>query len=125
MVCGRPERSVRVDDPLLNRLGLDYAQALAHAGWRGPVNVQCRRLPDGRYVMFELAGRLAGGLGGREAVGLLEVWRILQAWCPGRLPQPDPAGAAASVAFKESRTMALSAADLQTFEATGRWHRCS
>ncbi len=124
MICGRPEHSVRVSDPLLDRLGLDYAHALAGAGWRGPVNVQCRRLPDGQYLMFELAGRLAGGLGGREALGIPEVWHTLQAWCPGRIAQPDPAAAAGSVAIKESRTMSLSAEDIQTFETTGRWRRC-
>lgn len=124
MICGRPERSVPVTDPLLVRVGLDYAQALAQAGWRGPVNVQCRRLADGQYVMFELAGRLAGGLGAREAVGMQEVWRTLDAWCPDRIPQPASAPDAGTVAVKASRTLTLSAADIRTFETSGRWHRC-
>ncbi|MDL2338078.1 MAG: hypothetical protein QFE16_09565 [Pseudomonadota bacterium] len=125
MICGRPERSVRAIDPLLAQLGSDYAHALADAGWRGSVNVQCRRLPDGQYVMFELAGRLAGGLCGREALGLAEVWQTLEAWCPGRIPQPEPVPAdVGTVAIKESRTVTLSASDIHTFETSGRWHRC-
>lgn len=126
MVCGRPEHSVRVTDPRLDRVGNDYAQALADAGWRGPVNVQCRRLQDGRYVMFELAGRLAGGLGARDALGIPEVGHTLQAWCPGRIPPSEPTAAAgvAKLALKESRTMTLSASDIQAFETTGRWQRC-
>ena len=51
---------------------------------------------------------------------------MLQAWCPGRIPPSEPTAAAgvAKVAVKESRTMTLSASDIQAFEATGRWHRC-
>lgn len=123
MVCGRPERSVRETDPVLLLLGQHYAEALAGAGWRGPVNVQCRRLPDGTYVMFELAGRLAGGLGARDALGMPEVWRTLEAWCPGRIAPTEPSGIGA-LAIKESRTLTVSAADIRTFETTGRWHRC-
>ncbi|MDO9313066.1 MAG: hypothetical protein Q7T97_00790 [Burkholderiaceae bacterium] len=126
MVCGRPERSMRVTDPLLIQVGRDYAQALADVGWRGPVNVQCRRLPDGRYLMFELAGRLAGGLGAREVLGMPDVWQALEAWCPGRIPPPDPLRTSVgAVAVKESHTVPLSAADIHTFETTGRWNRCS
>jgi carbamoyl-phosphate synthase large subunit len=126
MVCGRPERSVREDDPRLAQVGADYARALAAAGWRGPVNVQCRRLSDGRYVMFELAGRLAGGLGGREAVGIPEVWQVLQAWLPGRMPPlPPTGGQAGSVACKTVQTIALLEADLRIFESTGRWRAYS
>lgn len=125
MLCGRPERSVRADDPALAQVGDRYAHALAAAGWRGVVNVQCRRLSDGRYLMFELAGRLAGGLGAREALGIPEVWQVLQAWCPGRIlqPPPMPGTCQQNVTHKESRTLALDGNDLRAFEVTGRWQR--
>lgn len=124
MVCGRPERSVRIADPLLDQVGRDYAQALADAGWRGSVNVQCRRLAGGRYAMFELAGRMAGGLGAREVLGIAEVWQTLESWSPGRIPPPDPARVTVGeIAAKEARTVPLCAADIDTFETTGRWRR--
>lgn len=127
MVCGRPERTVREENPDLLGLGQAYAEALARDGWRGPVNVQCRRLPDGRFEMFELAGRFAGGLGGREAVGFDEVCQVLAAWCPAaavpaaRVPDRGPS----SVAVKQPCTVALSRSALEAFEREGRWLRSS
>lgn len=125
MVCGRPERSVRADDAALAQVGHAYGRAASAAGWRGVLNVQCRRLADGRYQMFELAGRLAGGLGAREALGIPEFWQVLEAWCPGRIARPParPDAQPPGVALKVLHTAHVRAQDLRTFEAKKRWQR--
>lgn len=125
MVCGRPERSVRADDPALAQVGQAYGQAAAKAGWRGVLNVQCRRLSSGHYQMFELAGRLAGGLGAREVLGIPEFWQVLQAWCPGHIvgPRTTPQAQTPGVALKVLHTGYVHAQDLHIFESEKRWQR--
>jgi hypothetical protein len=121
MVCGRPERSVRVDDPALSETAGAYAAALATLGWQGPLNVQCRRDAQGRYHMFELAGRFAGGLGGRECLGIEETRIVLDAVFPGEFPARGAGDALPCVAIKASRTLGLKADAMQDFERHGRW----
>jgi len=124
MHCGRPDRSLRVDDPALTGTAGGYARALARAGWRGPLNVQCRRTPEGEFVMFELAGRISGGLGGREALGIAELWQTFAAFLPDRLPRPTPA-AGVAIARKQLCTRGIDAASLDALVREGVWRHCS
>jgi hypothetical protein len=54
---GRSERVARNDDPTLLQLGQRCAQAFAAEGWRGPLNIQCQRTPEGDYAIYEYNGR--------------------------------------------------------------------
>lgn len=123
MRSGRNERSVRVDDPALSQTAGDYARALAEIGWRGPLNVQCRRSVQGEYFMFELAGRIAGGLGGRELVGIPETRIMLAALFPARFPQPLVEPTDGVIAIKQPLTVAIEAGNLETFGREGVWRR--
>jgi hypothetical protein len=125
MVCGRPERSRRIDDPALSAVAGGFARALAEAGWRGPLNVQCRRDADGGYYMFELAGRFAGGLGGREALGLPETRTVLAAVFPDRFAAPEPAPCGTGLTIKRLQTVGLEADALAQLRRDGVWRRCS
>lgn len=125
MRSGRNERSVRADDPGLSQTAGDYARALAQIGWRGPLNVQCRRSDRGEFVMFELAGRIAGGLGGRERIGIPETQTMLAVLFPRRFPHPAPGTRGHVVAVKQPHTEAIHAVDMATFEREGVWRRSS
>ena len=123
MMCGKPERSVRVEDRALSETAGGYARSLSTAGWRGPLNVQCRRDANGEFFMFELAGRFAGGLGGREVLGLDETETVLATIFPERFgTMPRPAG---NVAFtlKQPRTVGIDRNALASLRDEGVWRR--
>lgn len=123
MRCGKPERSERVVDAALSRTAGDYARALSRAGWRGPLNVQCRRDEHGDYFMFELAGRFAGGLGGREVLGLSETQTVLAAVFPDRFEHPDTPNTDLALTLKQPQTMGIAADALRQFQDQGVWRR--
>lgn len=123
MICGRPERSVRVDDPALSDMAVGYARELSASGWRGPLNVQCRRDEKGKFFMFELAGRFAGGLGGREVVGIPEAETVLATIFPDRFGNAVPLRSPLSVALKQSRTLGINAESLAQLQEEGVWRR--
>jgi hypothetical protein len=125
MRSGRNERSMWADEPELSRTAGDYACALAQAGWRGPLNVQCRRSAQGEFFMFELAGRIAGGLGGRERVGIPETQMLLATLFPGRFSAPSGEPRHGVVTAKQPRTLAIDAEDMQVFRQEGVWRRSS
>lgn len=49
-----------------------WADALVRAGWRGLVNLQCRRLADDSFVGFEINGRMSGSSSARCLLGYHE-----------------------------------------------------
>lgn len=125
MRSGRNERSMWADEPALAQTAGSYAHALARAGWRGPLNVQCRRSTEGEFVMFELAGRIAGGLGGRERVGIAETQTLLATLFPARFAPPASRPRHGVVTAKQPRTLAIDSEDMQTFTREGVWRRSS
>lgn len=122
MVCGRPERSVRVDEPALTATGSAYARALAAFGWRGPLAVQCRRADDGSFLMVELMGRYAGGLGAREVLGMGEVATMLAAYFPERFPVQHMSDSAI-LTRKRPQTLGIAGSALRQLQETGVWRR--
>ena len=98
---------------------------LAKFGWGGPLNVQCRRSAEGEFFMFELAGRIAGGLGGREIVGIAETQMMLSTLFPERFPPPAVAPRNGVIAVKQPQTVAVLAADMEIFDREGVWRRSS
>lgn len=125
MVCGRPERTVRVDLPALTETAGGYARELAASGWRGPLNVQCRKEESGNFTMFELAGRFAGGLGGREMVGIPEVETVFAAIFPERFARTAPPAKTCMVALKQPQTRGIYGDDISRLEEAGVWRRSS
>jgi hypothetical protein len=70
-----------VDEPALRRVGEAYGRILARLGHKGPVNIQGRLLPDGRYVPFELNARFTGTTSGKAQLGFNMVMAALEHWC--------------------------------------------
>jgi hypothetical protein len=60
-------------DPASREIGAKCAGAFAEAGWRGPLNIQCQRGPDGRLCIHEFNGRFTGATFERWLLGFDEV----------------------------------------------------
>lgn len=74
-------RAVRlVEDDALAAVGLGWAAALAAAGHRGPVNIQGKRLADGRFVPYEVGGRFGGTTVARALLGRNLVRDLVSSW---------------------------------------------
>ena len=123
MRCGKPERSQRVVDAALSRTAGDFARALSAAGWRGPLNVQCRRDEHGGFFMFELAGRFAGGLGGREVLGIPETRTVLATIFPDRFGLHDTPATDIALTLKQTQTVGIGRDALRQFRDQGVWRR--
>lgn len=90
MVNGKSERIEICLDPAASALTGRYADAVGHAGWRGPFNLQCRQLADGSFIGIEMNGRLTGATSARAWLGHDEIGIIVERFVgPGRLP-PHP-----------------------------------
>ena len=61
------------DDPVAHALARQCGSVFAAAGWRGPLNIQCREAPDGSLCIHELNGRFTGITEARRLLGYDEV----------------------------------------------------
>ena len=65
-------------DAQLDALAWRAAGIFSETGWRGPLNVQCQRCPDGRLVIYEYSGRFTGATSARALLGYDEVGLALE-----------------------------------------------
>lgn len=70
------------------RLGEACGLAFAQTGWRGPMNIQCRKMPDGRLLIYEFNSRLSGATAARYRMGHDELGLVLQHFAGW----PEPGG---------------------------------
>lgn len=82
LIMGRTERFQQIHVPELESLLLKYTQALAIAGWRGPVNLQAKPDQNGEWQAFELNLRMSGGTASRLSLGFDEIGNLMQAFLP-------------------------------------------
>ena len=124
-VWGIPDDTVETQDKPwtkgLTATGRRWAETLAAAGWRGPVNVQCQQEADGTYVAFELSGRFTGATAARYFLGHDELGYCLE----DRLGRPlgQVKKVADSLAIKYQRTLGVSQAAVETLTRDGVWDR--
>ena len=81
-ILGRTEYVERVDLPELEAVGQAWARAMADAGWRGSLNLQCKRDRNGAWKIFELGGRMTGSTSARLLLGYDELGLLLGAFRP-------------------------------------------
>ena len=72
----------RCDDPRLLESGDAYGRAAAAEGWIGPLNVQLKRTPDGRFVAYELNGRFSGTVADQLYMGRDALHRVVRRFLP-------------------------------------------
>jgi carbamoyl-phosphate synthase large subunit len=86
MVMGRSEYTRPVDDAEMEATMRRFVSAAAREGWRGSLNVQFRRLADGSYCAFEIAGRMTGTTSARRLFGYDEIGLLARAFAGVELP---------------------------------------
>jgi carbamoyl-phosphate synthase large subunit len=91
-------RAKRVEpdrDPAARDLGERCARAFAEAGWRGPLNIQCRKSASGELTIHEFNGRFTGATAVRWHLGFDEIGPTLAhftGFAPdGPYPRREPA----------------------------------
>ncbi len=78
---GSLNRDIRiVEEPGQRRVADAYGRVFARLGHCGPLNLQGRLLPDGRYIPFELNARFTGTMPGKAALGFNLVRAALSHW---------------------------------------------
>jgi hypothetical protein len=122
-VRGAALDTVLLQEPALQHLAMDYAQAAWRDGWRGLFSIQARRDAAGRFVPIELAGRFMGGTNALHKLGIPVAAIVFQRFIasfdlPARI---DPLFEARAV--KQIVTHVIPQAQESTLRDTGVWHR--
>ena len=81
-VRGAAFDTMLMQDPMLEQLAMDYAQAAWREGWRGLLNIQARMNASGQWVPIELAGRFMGGTNALHKLGVPIVAIVLRQFVP-------------------------------------------
>ena len=110
----------RTENERLRIVGEDWALALAEAGWRGPLNIQCQQDTDNSFVVFELNGRFTGATAARYCLGHDELAYLL--WDRLGLASMQPR-AMGNQPVKYYRTLGVSAADMEALRHDHVWNR--
>ena len=121
-VGGKGVTSRRCDDPELLEVGRAYGLAAAAEGWKGPLNVQLKRTPEGELVAYELNGRFTGGTAARTLMGFNEIGEVVGRFLPGAAFPSIPA----SESDEEQRYLTsypVPREGVATLQTLGKWSR--
>ncbi len=106
-----------------HEIGAKCAGVFAEAGWRGPLNIQCQRVPDGRLLIHEFNGRFTGATFERLLLGFDEVGAAVERFTGRHLPAGRAPAPAALEAFESVVGRAADPADVAALERDGVWRR--
>jgi hypothetical protein len=126
LLAGRTEQNGRANDPVLADAIERYARAISDEGWAGPLFIQGRKTSDGRFVAFEMNGRLGGSVSSLLYWGFDQLGLIAHHFAPGgRLPPSSiPAGMDVTV-YKSLSDFPVRHQDVALLEERGVWRRAS
>lgn len=119
-IGGQAVRSERSNDAQLLEIGREYARAAEREGWKGPLNVQLKRTPEGRFIAHELNGRFSGGTMARALMGFDEPAEVIHRFLP-RADFPRIAGADVDVVQNYLCSFPIPRAGVEALRASGRW----
>jgi len=122
----RQGRSDRVETEAaaeLLELGERCARAFAAAHWRGPLNVQCQRAPDGRVFIHEFNGRFTGATAARHLLGFDEVGLALARFTGRAMPEPAVPTMRAREVVRVPLSRAVDPTRVATLVRAGVWRR--
>ena len=111
------------DDPAAMEIGVKCARVFAEAGWRGPLNIQCQRAPDGRLLIHEFNGRFTGATVERWLLGYDEVGAALEQFTGRQIPSGRVPAPGAVEAFESIAGRAADPANVAMLEREGVWRR--
>lgn len=126
LLAGRTEQNSRADDPVLADAIERYARAISDEGWAGPLFIQGRKTSDGRFVAFEMNGRLGGSVSSLLYWGFDQLGLIAHHFAPGGClpPSPIPAGMGVTL-YKSLSDFPVRHQDVALLEECGVWRRAS
>jgi biotin carboxylase len=110
-------------DPATGAIGARCANVFAEAGWRGPLNIQCQRAPDGRPLIHEFNGRFTGATFERWLLGFDEVGAAVERFTGRPVPSGPAPAPAALEAFETVVGRAANPGDVAALERDGVWRR--
>jgi biotin carboxylase len=110
-------------DPAAREIGVKCAQAFAEAGWRGPLNIQCQRAPDGRLLIHEFNGRFTGATFERWLLGFDEVGAAVERFTGRGIPSGRVPAPIALEAFESVVGRAADPGSVAALERDGVWRR--
>jgi len=119
MRSGKSDR-VEVDPaPDVPELGRRCAEAFAAQGWRGPLNIQCQRAPDGKMMIYEYNGRFTGATAGRYLLGYDEIGLAMQTF--SGLGHWDEGTALGQAVIRLPQSRAIEATPVAELRKDGYW----
>ncbi|MBI4190918.1 MAG: hypothetical protein HY525_10320 [Betaproteobacteria bacterium] len=123
-ITGRLTRSKTIDhDAEPREIGERCARAFAAAGWRGPLNIECKPAADGTLMIHEFNARVTGGTAARWEMGYDEIGAAIRAFTGqsigGALPHLEPS----SEAFENFSARAADGRNVRTLAQRGEWSR--
>jgi hypothetical protein len=110
-----------IDAPRLEKVTADYVHHLGALGFVGPLNLNCKRLPDGRFVPYELNGRFTGTTSSRALLGYPEVVFAIEHFLDGKpiaCPRPRPV---AQIVMRLPGRDLVHVDDVDQLRLTGVW----
>ncbi|TDH34308.1 hypothetical protein E2A64_16690 [Pseudohoeflea suaedae] len=115
--------NVEIDDAEdAHSLGRTCTAAFADAGWRGPLNIQCLRRPDGSLAIHEYNGRFTGATASRLHLGFDEVGTALRVFAGIDLA-PSQIGLPRLAIGKQMVTRSVPQSFETELKASGHWRR--
>jgi carbamoyl-phosphate synthase large subunit len=110
-------------DPASHDIAHRCAQAFSAAGWRGPLNIQCRKTVDGKLLIHEFSGRFTGATVDRWLLGFDEVGLAIERFTGIRLRSERGAAPAALEAFESRVGRAADPRHVEVLARDGVWRR--
>jgi carbamoylphosphate synthase large subunit len=109
-----------IDNNRMREVAEGYAKILGHLGHQGPLNLQGKLLPDGRYVPFELNARFTGSAIGRAQLGNNHVLAAFQHWLKITTPAHSPRP---TMVRRFPMFLSFEQAWCEELSRTGQWSR--
>ena len=104
-------------------LGEQCIHAFANAGWRGPMNIQCKQTPDGRLVICEFNGRAGGGTAARALMGYDEIGLALRTFAGKELKPAGQSRRASLHVLRRTIDTVPQPEDVARLTRDGHWRR--
>jgi len=119
---GHAVENRRCEAPELLEAGRAYALAAAAEGWKGPLNVQLKRTPEGGLVAFEVNGRFSGGTAAAAHMGFDDIGECIARFLPGTAFPPLSTSESDGVQ-KYLRSWPVPRRGVAALQASGTWRR--
>lgn len=126
LVAGRSEQNSLADDPALIEGVRGYALALADIGWVGTLILQGRRTEGGRFVAFEINGRLGGSISSLLHLGFDQLGLVAHHFAGAQRLAASPfLGGTGVTVYKSLCDFPVRHEDVATLKKNGVWRRFS